>query len=558
MKRMIICASLGLVWSLSTVLATDGRQAATLSGRITGIVTAADSGQPAQGVRIELTMTGMAGLGFRDRATESDDQGRFEFKELAAGTYGVTAKSESYVFVVDGQPQSGSLIRFIDVSPGQPAPTLVLSVVKKRAIEGQVTNQAGQPVVNASIQISRRGFLAGRSFLVPVTTSGSTLTDDRGQFRVFGIAPGDYYVLALSGPFAMFSLGAPRPAQKGYAPTFYPGTTTAATAQPVHVSSGGDAVGISFPLATATLSTVSGTVTGPNGEPTAGVSMTLLALSDGDVRGIIATQATSVGNGKFSFANVPSGSYAVQARSGVGMCGTAFGSRVVAVDEKDVPELQVQLSSATVAFGRVTFEGADVPPANQDVRLDSVLMDPVVGPMITANAPIARIGSDWTFEMRGMCGLRALRLVSPAEGWVIKSVLRGSADVTDTVMDFRMGDVKDLEVRLTTATFAVGGHVTDLRGKPVQEGIALIFAEDRAKWKYPSRYVAMGSIGTDGTFTIRNMLPGDYRVEALPKGMPQGDWQNPQVLESVYAAGVRLAGRAGQTLGVDLKIGAVR
>jgi hypothetical protein len=80
-------------------------------------------------------------------------------------------------------------------------------------------------------------------------------TDDTGAFRLYGLAPGEYYVSAVlrNNPIEQPGDNA------GYAPTFYPGTGNVNEAQRVTVGAG-EEVSIGFSLLPVRLVRVSGTV----------------------------------------------------------------------------------------------------------------------------------------------------------------------------------------------------------------------------------------------------------------------------------------------------------
>jgi hypothetical protein len=107
--------------------------------------------------------------------------------------------------------------------------------------------------------------------LSPSTEAGPTRpSDDLGRFRVGGLAPGVYYVEALSGAFADPS------AAGGFAVTFYPGTASPSVAQAVRLTPGNDVTNISFALSPAKMARVSGTIVDSEGRPLGGSTVMLM------------------------------------------------------------------------------------------------------------------------------------------------------------------------------------------------------------------------------------------------------------------------------------------
>ena len=114
-------------------------------------------------------------------------------------------------------------------------------------------------------------------------------TNDLGQFRIYGLPPGDYYVTATYrdlGSFAMdFGMGAPNGSgsgsmpTSGYAPTYYPGTPSPTDAQRVSVSVGQEMTGVDISLLPVKLARVTGQATSSDGRPLSGAMIMLMPAS---------------------------------------------------------------------------------------------------------------------------------------------------------------------------------------------------------------------------------------------------------------------------------------
>ena len=76
------------------------------------------------------------------------------------------------------------------------------------------------------------------------------VVDDRGQYRIPNLPPGEYLILAY-----MFVQAPPQPA-----PTYYPGTPSPALATPIALGISEERTGINVQVNSAVMSTVTGTV----------------------------------------------------------------------------------------------------------------------------------------------------------------------------------------------------------------------------------------------------------------------------------------------------------
>jgi hypothetical protein len=112
-------------------------------------------------------------------------------------------------------------------------------------------------------------------------TANGAQTDDTGSFRVFGLAPGEYYVAASLQAAPLDSSDSP----VSYAPTYFPGTGNVADAQRIPLTLGTEQSGINFVLQPVRAVRVSGTVVDSTGAPTQAI-LNLTPAGFGDEGGL--------------------------------------------------------------------------------------------------------------------------------------------------------------------------------------------------------------------------------------------------------------------------------
>jgi hypothetical protein len=142
---------------------------------------------------------------------------------------------------------------------------------------GRIVDENGEPVASVGVNAMRYTYSNdGQRRLTLVNRAG---TDDLGQFRIFGLMPGDYVVQASAG--AIPSLGAGPPGPESSATTYYPGTSNADEAQTVTLAVGQETT-LQFSLvAPKPASRVSGTVVNSEGAPLAGMALSLVTSTGG-------------------------------------------------------------------------------------------------------------------------------------------------------------------------------------------------------------------------------------------------------------------------------------
>jgi hypothetical protein len=124
------------------------------------------------------------------------------------------------------------------LSPGETKKELLFRLIPAAVIAGRVFDEDGETVPNAMVLASRETYYEGRRTL---TITADTSTDDLGCFRLFGLAPGRYYVSAKQQQWGQvvgdreFSGSAGQTTEQGYAKTYYPGTPDISRAAAINV-----------------------------------------------------------------------------------------------------------------------------------------------------------------------------------------------------------------------------------------------------------------------------------------------------------------------------------
>jgi len=218
-----------------------GNRSVPNTGVITGIVRAADTGAPLRGVDIQLRGADFStALGNGTRGAFTDASGRYEFAGLAEGQYTLVASKVRYVSMTSVQTRVGERGTPVKVVSGQRVQNVDFALPAGAVIVVRLNDRFGDPAVGYTVNLHQATTGAGKRPLAqpPVSAFGST-TDDRGEIRLSGLAPGEYFVSAGGGRYMISPGAAPRQQE---VLTFYPGTDSDAEAQPVTVGVGDEVV----------------------------------------------------------------------------------------------------------------------------------------------------------------------------------------------------------------------------------------------------------------------------------------------------------------------------
>ena len=567
----------------------------TISGR----VLTADSGRPIK--RARVSVTGAAGRGGRGGATAmTDDQGRYVVADLAAGNYSITASRSGFVDAVYGQRRPLQPGQPLQLGDGQAASNIDLRLTRGGVITGRIVDEDGEPLARALVTVQRYQYVRGERQLTP---AGGDQTDDRGQYRVFGLPPGEYFVSASAagleqligrglmqlaagldaqgvggrggrgGPFAALGL-APESETAGYAPTYYPGVVNAPAAGKVAVGPGQEVVGIDFQIQLVPFATVSGIISGA-ADQAAGVIIAPQDSSGGPLARLSGQVLTGrvQADGTFRISNVPPGRYTVVARTGGRGGELRTGMQAIVVNGEDLDGVTLALQPGVTISGNITVESSGTPaPADYSVfRIEAPDVNPLPfgggangrggGALLGPGGAAGRAERNGSFQIGNLLpGPHYVRVSGggvQGQGqaqWTVKAINVGGQDVADSTVDLKPGqNVDNVTIVLTDRTTEISGTVRDARNAGSAGVNVIAFSTEPAHWRPQSRRIQAVRTDQSGAFRIRNLPPGDYLLVATDD-VEQGEWFDPAFLESVRAGAQRVSLNEGDRKAQELRV----
>ena len=562
---LVLVAASGRARSQGVVRDTPAQPSgkpAVSSGRIAGRVLGADNGRPIIRALVGLTAPELPG----GRSVLTDNSGAFEFIGLPAGRYTLTASKAGYVRLSFGQRRPLQAGTPLQLGDGQDLKAVDFRLPRGSAITGHVYDESGDPLPGAAVRAGRYQYGQGMRQLVP---AGTAQTDDRGEYRVWGLNPGEYYISAIArnpgvppgrgsaapmGPGAVLRWGRGAPPADGrddldheaYAPTYFPGVPSVNEARPVTVGLASEVTGIDFNVLLVRASRISGQVTNADGSPASAGNVNLIpegarGRNGGPLGGSFGSRIQD--GGAFSLANVPPGRYVLRAR-GDGprlrdgdYVPPQFALLPLTVNG-DIDDLHVALGMGATISGTVTFQGSrsTQPPQVNQFRIIASLVDrSEMGPNSTA-----RIEQDGTFLLVGVpAGALWLRAQAPGN-WSLKSAVVDGRDTIDAPFEVGAGDkITGVDVTFTDRQSEIIGTVTDTQGLAATEYTVLAFPTDSTLWRPQARQIVTARPDQTGTFQLRGLPPGDYYVATIDPA-EQGEWFEPAFLEQHRGGATRV------------------
>ncbi|MEP6918401.1 MAG: carboxypeptidase-like regulatory domain-containing protein [Acidobacteriota bacterium] len=515
----------------------------TGTGAINGRIAAADSGMPLRRAKVSLE----TGNPLESRETTTDLDGRYEFTDLAAGQYRVSASKGSYVPLEYGQRKAFERGNPIDLTEGQVAQKVDITLPRGGVITGVLLDDVGDPAVGVRMTAMRQQYRDGKRALVSI--GRAVETNDVGQYRLYGLASGSYFLGALP---STANTAIPLFNSPSGAPTYYPGTVSEMEAQRVTVQPAQERTLPDFTLVPSRAVKVTGTATNATGGP---VQMVMI-MSTSQMSGSNPMPGMKMGavkpDGSFQLTNVAPGEYMIMATSNAGSGDQEISATPLTVAGEDITGVTLHTTSGFRATGQIMFEQG-VPPAGVSPAALTLMAAPSSSVM-TGTMARGTIRDDWTFEIKGLAGQRLFRF-GPGlpSGWMIQSVFQGQTDLTDKPLDVTE-DVDRVLITLTNRPARISGRVVDDRGKPVTDCSVVIFPDDAALWPPASTlYLRRLRPGDDGTFKTENLPAATYLVVAI-ESLEPGEENDTELLEQLRALTTRVMLGWGDAKDLPLKL----
>lgn len=532
------------------------------TGSIRGHITFAD-GRPARKASIQLTSDGPP------RATAADDDGSYEFTELAATTYYMTAGRAGYLVMEYGQKRAFERGDPIPLADGETRDKVDIVLQRNGSVSGHITDEYGDPIENVTVRLLQLQYSAGHRQAVDVALAGGQSTDDTGAYRIYGVPPGEYIVRAsVTDRIVNSTLDGNSPVVRpvadlpGYAPTYYPGGIAPATAQALSVGLGQDLQGIDFSLRAEPTARVSGTAVDSQGRPVR-VFMARSERSNGFAEAPILSSPAA--DGGFEFDNVAPGEYVLQTALGPRSRGDAlegdFAMTYLTVDGRNISDVHLTGTTGSVVSGNVVYEGLEPGAKPPSVSISAWPVDFERSPMLPTDIAATRTGADGRFQLGNLHGPRRLRLAGVPPGWTFKAVvLANGQDVTDDVLQFGSPSTQSLsgvQVVLSRQVQTLRGNAIDDQGRPADEYVAIAFSTDADRWYPRSRFVGAAFKRNTAPFSINGLAPGEYyvvAVRAVASGLGWAEWQDPDFLSRMAIGAERITLTDGGTASLTLRV----
>lgn len=502
-------------------------------GKVSGRVLRAADNLPLLKAVVTITPEGRSSEAM---AVRSGANGGYEFLEVPPGRYQLRAERNGYVAQVYGQRGGGPGVT-LTVQAGHRLEKLDLHLERAGVISGSVADEGNEPVEGLEVRAQRLRFQPGGR--QRVTSARTTRTDDLGNFRLSGLAPGFYYVRA-AGRGEGVSIGLAASAF-GYAPSYYPGATLREEAQRVQVVAGQETPGVHIPVRSAPTYTISGVII--DTAPAAGSRRYSIGFGSG---GSLASTSLDRDDGTFTLRGMEPGEYNVVGMVSEGTGRQRKGYRAVKVLDADV-RVVIEIGRTAEVRGEVQVEGkSDYPLSGIFVSLQPDDENAI--------AISSGIIENKRFNLTDVPeGEYRFQIFSRSQEVYLKQVrCAGGEDFTDRAFRLTAGQVvDDCGLLLSRDVAQLAGAVTE-QDQPAAGAVVVLIPTDSAQRRNP-RHTQVGQTDANGQFRIGGVIPGEYFVFAVPAS-DDASYYDLEFAERNHEAAERLIAKPEESHSIQLKL----
>jgi len=527
MKTWLALLLTALLTSAAAVAQTDLRTA-TVEGTVKNLKT----GEPIPDVRVTVTPD-PAAAGTRSATTDGD--GRFTITAVSPGRHTLSATRTLFF-----RPRRDAGPVALTVAAGERIRGLEMLLSPTGVIAGRVVDDRREPLRSIRVEALRREYRDGVRVWA---AAAQNTTDDRGEYRLFNLPPGSYYVRATGNLTTS---------------VYYPGITDPHSGVPVAIEAGSEAGAIDIEIRRSPEYAVQlrlGDV------PPGSTANFTIRRRNGLANEVQPPRSETLPDNTYRLAGLPPGEYdifvqvssppAVQPR-----ILTHAMNIPVTVGSSNVDLGTVAVRPTTPVTGRIVVPDpipSALVPARLVLTLRALDLPMPLAFNIRGDRTPPGFNPDGTFALPNVAVGRYQILLTglPADAFVV-SAREGTREVLDGGFTVS-GTQNPLEVTVggPGSVGTVTGTVINALGQPVPSSTVVLVPTPDRRINPAAFRSAIADQG--GNFSIRSVLAGEYRALAWEDIEP-GIYVDPEFLKPYETRGESFRLQRGSQNAVTVRV----
>ncbi|MCX6594194.1 MAG: carboxypeptidase-like regulatory domain-containing protein [Acidobacteria bacterium] len=538
MRLLLSTASFVLLLAASAAAQTSSTANQAKRATVEGTVVNAQTKEPLRRAEVSLLSNGAGrgggggfgrpggpGGGGGGRKVTTDAAGKFSFTDVEAGQYTVAAQRNGFLNGRYGAKRPNQPATPVKVSDGDSLRSLTIELLPQAVIAGRIFDDEGEPLQGAFVMLvsggpGQRGGRGG--------PQRSTATNDRGEFRLINVSPGD--VILQVSPTQQFGPGGPNlpeNADSSMVTTYFPGVTELSRAQKIPVTAGAELTGFDIRLQKTRVYTIRGRlIDSATGQPPNGAGVLLMPRDAAFTGMAIGSNGGRQTEGRFELRGVPAGSYNLMVRGGGGPGGGRGGSahRERLDVTGNIDNLTIRVLPPLNLTGQVIARD----PEKSDVKNVRVTLTDVEGVMNAGSRGATK--PDGSFAIDGVAAGRYRITATPGSGGYIESIRYGEMEVLGQEVEIAAGSSAPIRVTMNHEVASL--NVTVTRDESATQGATVVlFPADKSRWSDQGA-VRTAAADRSAAVALSNLAPGNYLLLAVEE-FDFGFWEDPEVMRKI-------------------------
>lgn len=484
--------------------------------------------------------------------TVTDDAGKFGMRDLEPGRYRLHLSRNGFVSMEYGAKRPTRPGTTLTLASGQRMTSVDFKMTPHSIITGRVVDTDGEPLAHVQISALSWRYTQRGKQLIP--GGGGTSTNDLGEFRMFGLAPGRYYLRAnysgvsyiMDGSLDRSVRDAP---DEGYVPTYYPGTADPTSAATLDITAGQLLNGVDIRLSKARTVRIRGRVNNQTGPSRVPIRVMLRPRDPTFFNGPSFGMASGP-DLRFEFRGLAPGSYILTAVLSDGQA-VLSGQQTIELGNTNIDNALVSIVPGATMTGEVKVEGAAGTVNLADMRVSLRPREqgsPLYGPL-----PNDRVQPDGTFTLKNVSADTMLVSVTGLpEGFYLKSATLGDEDAIENGINVNGGAAGALRLVVSPGAAQLEGSVTNEKQEPFP-GATVVALPESEKRRDLFQYVKTATTDQHGRFSFKNLDPGAYRLYCW-EDVDYAAWMDPEFLKPADSKARKVTLREGGRETVELQV----
>jgi protocatechuate 3,4-dioxygenase beta subunit len=497
---------------------------------VSGIVVKMADGAPLRKVHLSLKSLDDPN---RVIGAVTDADGRFALRDIDPGPYRLSVSRVGFVTEEYGQRKPTAPGAVLTLQPGQQLKDLLFRLIPAGVIAGRIFDDDGEPLLSVAVEASRQVYSEGKRSR---TTASRVETNDLGEYRLYGLSPGRYFVSSIYPTWSRAGsdddLSSADAQSEGYAKLYYSGTPDASKAVTITIKPGEEISSIDIVMRKVAVHQIRGHVYNQvTHKPGQGVNLFLLPKTNStewDFPNVVDVRNS---DGSFVIPEVLPGSYMLisfWADDEV----QYVNQQVIDVGNADLDGVAVVVARGVDIAGRITWDGH---PSYEKDEL-TVFPQPVGMPFEVRGQ--ARVASNNLFTLKTLGeGTYRATVKGMSKDSYIKDVRYAEASAMKDGFTITRGEPSTLEIIVSSRGARVHGTVLDADGLPLP-GVSVVLVPELSRRESYQLY-KMQSTDQHGNFDLLGIAPGDYKLFSWEEVEPDS-WQDPEFLKPFEDKGQRI------------------